>query len=208
MAEAYYATCVPTQPLDKMSLQTCYLYCFPGYLQFVLPFVNVFQAMDYKQEDTIKVFDNYFVTFLTFLNHCCAAFLSDDKPNQDMKQTTKLHNIVLTFSFTVDTKEFTFSIEGNHVKFTINDSIFPAFIAALNRILFKTFGYSHNINFLVSQYLKLAPLDLIQSPNYTNCQNIFAQLEATYIDFFLLFDIVERHSKVLYYLKLFETLKE
>jgi len=208
MAQAYYASCVPTQPLDKISLQMCYLYSFPSYLQFIVPFVNVFQAMDFKEENSIKIYDINYHAFLSFLQKCCVIYLNPEKPTQDLSQSTPLQNVNLTFAYNNSSSEFTFSIEDNQVKFLFNHQLFPNLISAISRLLFKTYGYSHNINFLITQYLKLAPVPLIQNPTFTQCQEIFHQLEAPFIDFFLLFEIVQRHKKVLSYLKLFETFQK
>lgn len=204
MAQAYNTSCVPIQPLDKISLQIYYLYSFPSYLQFIVPFVNPFQAMDFIEEKSIKIFDISYHSFLHFIQKCCTVYLSPEKPNTDLTTSDKIHNIVLTFEYKNASREFALTIEEAQVKFIFDHSLFPIMVAALSKILFKTFGYSHNINFIVNQYLKLAPATLIQNPNFTSCQEIFFQLEATYIDFFLLYDIIERHKKVLSYLKLFE----
>jgi hypothetical protein len=205
MAQAYDTSCVPSQPLDKISLQNYFLYSFPSYLQFIVPFVNPFQAMDFLEEQSIKIFDINYHSFLSFIEQCFYAFGRPEKPNCDMITSETIQHFVVTFKYSIDTKEYAFLIEEAQVKFTFNHRLFPVLITALGRILFKTFGYSHNINFTVNQYLQLAPVTLIQNPNYTSCHEIFSQLEANFIDFFLLYDIIERHKKVLNYLKLFQT---
>lgn len=160
--------------------------------------------MDYKEESSIKIYDINYNAFLSFAQKCCIVYLNPERPNEDLVQTINIQNLVLQFNYNCVAKECTLSIEAAQVKFTFNHQLFPNLMAAISRILFKTYGYSHNINFLIRQYLKLGSATLIQNPSYTSCQEIFNQLEAPFIDFFLLFDIVDRHKKVLSYLKLFE----
>lgn len=207
-AQTYYTSCVPAQPLDKVSLNICYLYSFPSYLQLVIPYVNAFQAMEFKEENSIKIFDINYNSFLSFIKNCTTIFMTPERPNQDLTQTTNLQDIILTFSYNATSKEFTLSIENPHVKFSFSHQLFPYFVSGVRRILFKTFGYSHNINFLITQYLRLATPSIIQNPTYSACQEIFNQLEAPFVDYFLLLDIVERHKKVLKYLKLFEPFQQ
>lgn len=207
-AQAYYTSCVPPQPLDKVSLNICYLYSFPSYLQLVIPYVNAFQAMEFKEETSIKIFDLNYHSFLSFIKNCTTIYMTPEKPNQDLTQTTNLQDIVLTFNYNCTSKEFSFSIENPQVKFSFNHRLFPFLVSGVRQLLFKTFGYSHNINFLITQYLKLATPTIIQNPTYSTCQEIFNQLEAPFVDYFLLLDIVERHKRVLKYLKLFEPFQQ
>jgi hypothetical protein len=207
-AQAYYTSCVPPQPLDKVSLNICYLYSFPSYLQLVVPYVNAFQAMEFKEENSIKIFDINYNSFLSFIKKCITIYMTPERPDQDLTQTINLQDVVLTFNYNCTCKEFSFSIENPHVKFSFCHQLIPLFVSGIRRLLFKTFGYSHNINFLVTQYLRFATSTIIQNPTYSACQEIFNQLEAPFVDYFLLLDIVERHKKVLKYLKLFEPFQQ
>lgn len=200
---SFYATYVPSQPLDKISLQHCHLYCFPSYLQFIKPYVNEFQAMDYRDEGTIKIFDVNFSSFLSFLQKCGEIYLNQQKPQDDMEQSTTVSDLTFGLSYSKTNSEFTLFIHDNLSRFEFKHFLIPHLISAVAKLIFKSYGYSNLINYLVSQFLKIAPITLLQNPTYSSCVSHFTSLDTPYIDFYLLFDIIERHKKVLAYLKLF-----
>lgn len=208
MDQPYYASCVPAQPLDKISLQICYLYSFPSYLQFIIPFVNVFQSMDFRDENSIKIFEINYHLLLSFLQKCCEIYLSNEKPDCDIEQKTKIDNITLGFAYHKAQNEYSLTLEENQTILNFNHRLIPILMSAVRKLLFKSYGYTHNINYLINQYIKAAPITLIQSPTYQACTELFGQFEAPFIDFFLFFEIIERHKRVLKYLKLFDAFQK
>ena len=77
------------QPLDKISLQICQLLAFPCYLQFIAPFVNNFQAIDFNETETIKFYDIDFRELLHFLVQCGAIL--DTVRVQEPSRRPKTH---------------------------------------------------------------------------------------------------------------------
>lgn len=196
---------VAYQPLDKWPLHHCQLYCFPNYLQLISPFVNVFQAVDFSEELSIKIYHIDYDDFLYFLHECTVILQNVEmkKPTKDLEHKTTINLVDLKFIYEVATNTALLTISKAEASFTFDTKLFPIFLTAVARLIFKSFSYSHNINYLVLNYVQSAPMNLVKNPTYNSCYSIFEKMEPAYIDFFLLFDIVSRHKKLLVYVKRF-----
>ena len=197
-----------TQPLDKVSLQIYQLFCMPNYLQLVKPFVSVYQSTTFDENDSIRIYDLDYHSFMHFLQKCAEIFFSVIRPDSDVENTTLLGTISLTFGYRKVSNDFFLKIYSDKVKFEFDNRLIPVLISGVAKLLFKSYGYSGNVNYLVSKYVKLAPSSLIQNPTYPTCYEVFKNFDTTFVDFFYLFELVDRHKKVLCYLKLFEALNK
>lgn len=191
------------QPLDKISLQICQLLAFPCYLQFISPFVNNFQAIDFNETETIKFYDIDFRELLHFLVQCGAILdtVRVQEPSSDLKHTVTIGSIELSFSYNLAQKNSSLTLKEEHSQFQFNARLVPKLISAICQLIFKCFGYSGNTNYLIRQYISLASIELLENPIYFEANAIFFQLDNVQIDYFLLYDIINRHKKVLLLLK-------
>jgi hypothetical protein len=190
------------QPLDKISLQICQLFAFPCYLQFIVPFVNNFQAVDFKEHQAIKIYEIDFEDLLHFLVQCADLLLNilEKAPPTDLCHKFSIGSVNLTFSYSLSTKKSTITITENQNEFKFEPSLVPKLISAVNKLLFKCYGYSNNINYLINQYVTLASTNLLKNPSYLEANAVFIQLDSVLVDYFLLYDIITRHKQVLIYL--------
>lgn len=76
----------------------------------------------------------------------------------------------------------------------------PIFVAALNKLTIKSYSYSHIVNYAITKYLSAAQPEVINNPQIDTAFPIFDQINAP-VDYYFLFDLVDRHKKLLSYLK-------
>lgn len=176
----------------------------PSYLQLVKPFVSVYLTTKFNEDESIRIYDIDYHLFLHFLQKCTEIFFSVIRPDSDVENTTPLGTILLTFGYRKTSNDFILKIQSDKALFEFDNRLIPIFISGVAKLLFKSYGYAGNVNYLVSKYIKEAPSSLIQNPTYPNCYELFKDFDSTFIDFFYLYELVDRHKKVLCYLKLFE----
>lgn len=200
---------VSPQPIDKICVGDYQLFCLPNKLKLVRPEMNNYQAPTFQENKSVDIKQLDFLDFLHFLCQCCQLISARSKEPEnprtyehEAKFDTYLCRIVLLPAKT----ELVISNEHTALKF--EKKYIPLLMAAITRILFKSYCYSHNVNYLVQQYIAVAEADLIKEPNFDKSLEIFHQLNHPYIDMYLLYDIVERHKKLLYYLKTLSLCKE
>lgn len=202
------------QPLDKIIIYIYQLLCFPNYLEFIKPSVTVYHALTYQTSDAIKIYHMSYCDFLHFIYQCCQILekAHQEKPPVDIQHEVKIepvhtctsHNLgyfELKFSLKAETNVATLLIMNDSTTFEFDRNIFPALLAGISRLTFKSFSYSPHINYLVASYIRAAPINLIQEPHYAEASHIFSSLHPVFIDWFLLFEIISRHKKVLAYVK-------
>ena len=208
-AETYKETSttyfMPSEALDKIALFFCQLLCFPNYIAFVRPFVDSIQVLQFKEESAIKIFHIDYLDFLHFLHQCTQILktLETTKPEKDLVHLVEIAKVQLKFAYSTTIDEASINISEGSTTFNFPKRLIPHLISGIGRILFKSYSYTHNMNFLVRQYVAKASIELLQKPTYDEAYKLFLQLEANYPDYFLLFDIISRHKKVLVYLKRF-----
>lgn len=76
----------------------------------------------------------------------------------------------------------------------------PIFVAALNKLTIKSYSYSHIVNYSITKYLSAAQPEVINNPQIDTAFPIFDQINAP-VDYYFLFELVDRHKKLLSYLK-------
>ena len=193
---------VPKQPIDKVCIDRYQLFCLPNELKLVKPEMNDYQAPIYCEETALVIKQTSFVEILHFFFQCCQLL----DPNRDHSESPKSYehkflNESLSCLLKVGTDVTELQISCENVTFNFSKNIIPLLMGAFSKLVFKSYCYSHNVNYLISQYLTLASSNLIKQPTLDGCLEIFHQLNHPYIDFYLLYDIMERHKKLLYKLK-------
>lgn len=195
------------QPIDKIIINLCQLMCFPSFLQFITPYVTVHQNVDFNESCSIKIYDVDYMVFLKFLHQCCTIIQNKESANNiDLKVSLDQTEIKLTYGTNDD--NFLFTISNEICKYTFDSRTIPNLFSAVSKLIFKTLGYSHNINYVVDTFVQLAPASLLIKPTYKACFAIFENIEAIQIDYFLLFDIINRHKSILLYVKRLQQLQD
>jgi|SRR5574343_23907 len=189
------------QPIDKIIINFCQLLCFPSLIQLITPFVSVFQNVGYSDDTSIKICQVDFIDFLKFL-YKCQTFIRNveavQSKNAELKQTLSEIEFKLIFS---ESNHFCLTISKENCKFKFDTKTIPDFFNAVSRLIFKTYGYSHNINYTIATFVERATTQLLIHPNYNSCFAIFEKIDAIQVDYFLLYDIITRHKTVLLYMK-------
>jgi len=195
------------QPIDKIIINLCQLMCFPGFLQFITPYVTVYQNVDFNDSCSIKIYDVDYITFLKFLHQCC-TIIQNKESADNINLKVSLDRTELKLSYDAKSDNFTFTIATETCNYSFDSRTIPNLFSAVSKLIFKTLGYSHNINYVVDTFVQLAPTPLLMKPNYRACYKIFEDIEAIQIDYFLLFDIINRHKSILLYVKRLQQLQD
>ena len=193
---------VAKQPIDKVCIDRYQLFCLPNELKLVQPEINDYQAPIYCEETALVIKQTSFVEILHFFFQCCQLL----DPNRDHSESPKSYdhkfsNESISCLLIVGPDITELQLSCGNVTFHFSKNIIPLLMGAFSKLVFKSYCYSHNVNYLISQYLTLASSNLIKQPTLDGCLEIFHQLNHPYIDFYLLYDIMERHKKLLYKLK-------
>lgn len=194
------------QPLDRITIYLYHLLCFPNYILFIVPFINVHQAVDYVEDQSIKISHIDYEDFLYYLHECITIMknVQLQKPAKNLEHKTELSGVELNLTYVLATDEFLLSMSSKDCKFTFDTKIIPNLLSAIASIIFKSFCYSHQINYVISTFVKEAPFNLIKNPTCNACFTILEKIDVVQVDYFLLFDIIQRHKKILLYLKRFQ----
>ena len=200
---------VAKQPIDKVCIDRYQLFCLPNELKLVKPEMNDNQAPIYCEETALVIKQTSFVEILHFFFQCCQLL----DPNRDHSESPKSYdhkfsNESISCLLIVGPDITELQLSCGNVTFHFSKNMIPLLMGAFSKLVFKSYCYSHNVNYLISQYLTLASSNLIKRPTLDGCLEIFHQLNHPYIDFYLLYDIIERHKKLLYNLKSILIFKE
>ena len=114
----------------------------------------------------------------------------------------------LNLRLSKDTCELNVSSGSNKSKFIFLKPFVPIFIGAVAKIIFKSFSYSPSINYTIARFIAVADLETIKEPTPDSCFPLFENIGNIPIDFYLLLEIVDRHKKLLRYLKDLENFGE
>jgi len=186
------------EPLDRMCVGDYQLFCLPNELRLVSVEVNAFHFLYYTEDKCAVIKQLDFNDLLHFLFQCCQIL--EKKPlNVEHKVVLQLVNCDLKVSSA--STEIHIQSTVNHSLFTISRPLIPILITAVTKLAFKSYGYSHSINYTINKYLSLADLEAIKNPQIDTTFEIFNKLDCISINWYLLFDLVERHKKLLGYLK-------
>ena len=193
---------VAKQPIDKVCVDSYQLFCLPNELKLVKPEMNDYQAPIYREENSLVIKQPSFVEILHFFFQCCQLL----DPNRDLSQNPKSYehkcsSLSINCLLKVNPEITELQLSCDDVTFNFSKNIIPLLMGAFSKLVFKSYCYSHNVNYLINQYVTLAPSNLIKQPTLDGCLEIYHQLNHPYIDFYLFYDIIERHKKLLYNLK-------
>ena len=200
---------VAKQPIDKVCVDSYQLFCLPNELKLVKPEMNDYQAPIYREENSLVIKQPSFVEILHFFFQCCQLL----DPNRDLSQNPKSYehkcsSLSINCLLKVNPEITELQLSCDDVTFNFSKNIIPLLMGAFSKLVFKSYCYSHNVNYLINQYVTLAPSNLIKQPTLDGCLEIYHQLNHPYIDFYLFYDIIERHKKLLYNLKSISIFKE
>ena len=200
---------VAKQPIDKVCVDSYQLFCLPNELKLVKPEMNDYQAPIYREENSLVIKQPSFVEILHFFFQCCQLL----DPNRDLSQSPKSYehkcsSLSINCLLKVNPEITELQLSCDDVTFNFSKNIIPLLMGAFSKLVFKSYCYSHNVNYLINQYVTLAPSNLIKQPTLDGCLEIYHQLNHPYIDFYLFYDIIERHKKLLYNLKSISIFKE
>lgn len=186
------------EPLDRICVGDYQLLCLPNELRLTSIEVNAFQ-FSYYNEDKCAVFkQSDFNDFLHFLFQCCQIL--EKKPSSfEHKIALQMVNCVLVINSEIT--EIQLQSLANQTLLKISRPLIPVLISAITKLTFKTYCYTHAVNYIVNSYLSIADLESIKNPEINATFTIFEQLPLITIDWYLLFDLVDRHKKLLGYLK-------
>ena len=200
---------VAKQPIDKVCVDSYQLFCLPNELKLVKPEMNDYQAPIYREENSLVIKQPSFVEILHFFFQCCQLL----DPNRDLSQNPKSYehkcsSLSINCLLKVNPEITELQLSCDDVTFNFSKNIIPLLMGAFSKLVFKSYCYSHNVNYLINQYVTLAPSNLIKQPTLDGCLEIYHQLNHPYKDFYLFYDIIERHKKLLYNLKSISIFKE
>ena len=200
---------VAKQPIDKVCVDSYQLFCLPNELKLVKPEMNDYQAPIYREENSLVIKQPSFVEILHFFFQCCQLL----DPNRDLSKSPKSYehkcsSLSINCLLKVNPEITELQLSCDDVTFNFSKNIIPLLMGAFSKLVFKSYCYSHNVNYLINQYVTLAPSNLIKQPTLDGCLEIYHQLNHPYIDFYLFYDIIERHKKLLYNLKSISIFKE
>lgn len=191
----------PAQPIDKIIINLCQILCFPSFLQLITPYVTIFQNLDFIDEVSIKIHQVDFMDFLKFL-HKCSTLIQNVETILSQKVELKATISQIEFKLAhFEDDNFLLTISKENCKFQFDSKTIPDFFDAVSKLAFKSYGYSHNTNYVVSTFVQMATTQLLIKPNYRSCFAIFEKIDAVHIDYFLLYDIISRHKNILLYVK-------
>jgi len=186
------------EPLDRICVGDYQLLCLPNELRLTSIQINASQ-FSYYNEDKCVVFKQMdFNDMLHFLFQCC-QILEKSPANVEHKVDLQMASCELLIN--AENTEIQIRSNVNHTLFQISRPVIPVLLSAISKLTFKTYCYSHSINYTVSKYLSIASLESIKNPQIQTTFEIFNQLTCITVDYYLLFDLVERHKKLLGYLK-------
>ena len=100
----------------------------------------------------------------------------------------------------VDSK-FNFTIMTTGQNFKLSLKATKSFLIAFNQMALKVFCYSPNTHYILSRYWQMAPIKILQYPNTKEVFEIFSKIDHFYLDFFFVYELVQRHSKVMIQIK-------
>jgi len=192
------------QPIDKIIVNFCQLLCFPSLLQLITPYVTIYQNVDFTDGGSIKIFQVDFIDFLKFLHKCNTLIQNGEAVSSktaEIKAT--ISQIDYNLTHTAD-DNFLLTISKENCSFQFDSKTIPDFFNAVAKLIFKSYGYSHNTNYVVSTFVQRASTQLLIKPSYSLCFAIFEKIDAVQIDYFLLYDIISRHKNILLYVKRLE----
>ena len=186
------------EPLDRLSVGDYQLLCLPNELRLTSILVNSFHFSYYEEDKCAVIKQLDFNDVLHFLFQCCQIL--------EKKPVDANHNVALSLTHCEllvkpEITELKLESKVNKTIFQINRPVIPILISAITKLAFKTYCYSHQLNYTISKYLSLADLETIKNPEIENTFEIFNRLNCIPVDWYLLFDLVERHKKLLGYLK-------
>jgi hypothetical protein len=187
-----------TEPLDRLSVGNFQLLCLPNELRLTTIQVNPNQFLYYNEDKTAVFKQLDFNDLLHFLFQCCQIL--------ERKPIEAQHKVALSMTqcelvVRPEVTEIQIQSIVNQTFFQIDRPEIPVFISAITKLAFKTYCYSHSITFTINKYLITANLETIKNPTIETTFETFNHLNCITIDWYLLFDIVERHKKLLGYLK-------
>lgn len=186
------------EPLDRICVGDYQLLCLPNELRLTSIQINASQ-FSYYDEDKCVVFKQMdFNDMLHFLFQCC-QILEKKPANVEHKVDLQTANCELLINSEIT--EIQIRSIVNQTLFRISRPVIPVLLSAISKLTFKTYCYSHSINYTVSKYLSIANLESIKNPELETTFEIFNQLTCITVDYYLLFELVERHKKLLSYLK-------
>lgn len=196
------------QPIDKIIVNFCHLLCFPGLLQLITPYVSIFQNVSFTDGTSIKIHQVDFIDFLKFL-HRCDTLIQNVEAVQSKKVELKITISQIEFKLAhSEDDNFLLSISKENCQFQFDSRTIPDFLNAVSKLIFKSYGYSHNTNYVVSTFVQRANTQLLIKPNYNSCFAIFEKIDAIQVDYFLLYDIIVRHKNILLYVKRLEHVED
>ena len=170
--------------------------------------MSIFQNVAYTDEVCIKICQVDFIDFLKFL-HKCDTLIQNLEAVQSKKVELKENISQIEFKLLhTENDDFILTISKEKCQFQFDTKTIPDFFNAISRLIFKCYGYSHNINYTVATFVQRASTQLLIKPNYNSCFAIFEKIDAIQIDYFLLYDIITRHKKILLYVKRLEQLDD
>ncbi len=187
-----------TEPLDRLCVGDYQLLCLPNELRLTSIQVNPFHFL-YYNEDKCAVFKQLdFNDLFHFLFQCCQIL--EKKPAQ-LEHKVILQMVHCELKVNSENTEIQIQSIVNQTLFKISRPVIPVLISAMTKLAFRTYCYSHSINYTIGKYLSTAEIESIRNPEMETTFEIFNQLTCITIDWYLLFDLVERHKKLLAYLK-------
>lgn len=186
------------EPLDRLSVGDYQLLCLPNELRLSTILVNSFH-FSYYNEDKCAVFKQLdFNDLLHFLFQCCQIL---EKKPTEAKHKVSLSMTQCELIIKPEITEIQIQSNVNQTIFQINRLVIPIFISAITKLALRTYCYSHSVNYTISKYLSIADLEAIKNPEIETTFKTFDRLNCITIDWYLLFDLLERHKKLLGYLK-------
>ena len=182
----------------------------PNFIQLITPITSIYQNVDYCENLSIKIYHFDYLVLLEFLYDCILKMQTVQPRNtdKDFELATVISQVELKLVYQLAKDQFLLIISNDNSKFEFDNKTIPDFLSALSKLIFKSYSYSHNINYAVSTFVKEAQLNLIKSPSYQLCFAIFEKIECIQVDYFLLYDIILRHKDVLVYVKRFNQIED
>jgi len=189
---------ISTHPIDRICIGDFQLLCFPNNLCLASVEVNSSQFVYYRHDKCAVIKQADFTELLIFLFECCQIL---EKKPTNFEHKLSLQLISCEFIVKPDITQVQISNTVNGHLFAIVRPLIPVFISATTRLVLKTYCYSHSVTYTINKYIATAELEAIKKPDIETTFRIFDTINCVTIDYYLLFDIVERHKKLLALLK-------
>ena len=186
------------QPIDRLCVGDYQLLCLPNELCLTSIKVNSSHFVYYSENKCAVIKQVDFNDLLHFFFQCCQIL---EKKPTNFEHKLSLQQISCALIITHESTELQIQSTNNLTCFTFSRPFIPLLISAVTKLVFKSYCYSHAVNYTISKYLTASELEIIKEPDLNKTFLIFDSMNCVTIDYYLLFDIVERHKKLLGYIK-------